>query len=161
MLPTVCPCCSGKDYQACCKPIHDGDPAPSPEALMRSRFSAHAMALLDYILESWAASERSNIDHAGLKHWLNSATFGLLSVLEAKQEGSHGTVEFVAWYQQDGQLHALHDRSHFIQEQGRWRYLNSSETQLKPAKLGRNDPCPCLSGKKHKQCCANCLASAP
>jgi uncharacterized protein len=26
--------------------------------------------------------------------------------------------------------------------------------QPKSAKVGRNDPCPCGSGKKHKKCCA-------
>jgi uncharacterized protein len=25
---------------------------------------------------------------------------------------------------------------------------------LRPSKLGRNDPCPCGSGKKYKRCCA-------
>ena len=29
----------------------------------------------------------------------------------------------------------------------------SSKTVVKPPKIGRNDPCPCGSGKKYKQCC--------
>lgn len=28
-----------------------------------------------------------------------------------------------------------------------------STTIVKPAKIGRNDPCPCGSGKKYKHCC--------
>ena len=28
-----------------------------------------------------------------------------------------------------------------------------SKNQLKSAKIGRNDPCPCGSGKKYKKCC--------
>lgn len=28
-----------------------------------------------------------------------------------------------------------------------------SGTVVKPKKIGRNDPCPCGSGKKYKQCC--------
>lgn len=28
-----------------------------------------------------------------------------------------------------------------------------STTVVKPAKVGRNEPCPCGSGKKYKQCC--------
>lgn len=28
-----------------------------------------------------------------------------------------------------------------------------SKTVVKPPKIGRNDPCPCGSGKKYKQCC--------
>lgn len=29
----------------------------------------------------------------------------------------------------------------------------SSKTVVKPPKIGRNDPCPCGSGKKYKKCC--------
>ena len=29
----------------------------------------------------------------------------------------------------------------------------SSTTVVKPPKIGRNDPCPCGSGKKYKKCC--------
>ena len=36
-------------------------------------------------------------------------------------------------------------------DQGRWSILS----QILPSfeKLGRNDPCPCGSGKKYKKCC--------
>ncbi|MGH7364179.1 MAG: SEC-C metal-binding domain-containing protein, partial [Candidatus Methylomirabilales bacterium] len=27
------------------------------------------------------------------------------------------------------------------------------ETPIRLGKVGRNDPCPCGSGKKHKRCC--------
>jgi hypothetical protein len=33
------------------------------------------------------------------------------------------------------------------------RAQNDSHTIRKPKKIGRNDPCPCGSGKKYKQCC--------
>jgi preprotein translocase subunit SecA len=29
----------------------------------------------------------------------------------------------------------------------------SSKTIVREDKIGRNDPCPCGSGKKHKKCC--------
>ena len=28
-----------------------------------------------------------------------------------------------------------------------------AHTKVKKEKIGRNDPCPCGSGKKYKQCC--------
>lgn len=31
--------------------------------------------------------------------------------------------------------------------------FNSTKTVVKEAKIGRNDPCPCGSGKKYKKCC--------
>lgn len=30
---------------------------------------------------------------------------------------------------------------------------NPSETKIAEKKVGRNDPCPCGSGKKYKKCC--------
>lgn len=34
-----------------------------------------------------------------------------------------------------------------------WEYDISSLPYLAPVKIGRNDPCPCNSGKKYKKCC--------
>ena len=33
--------------------------------------------------------------------------------------------------------------------------FNKTRTVVKEKKIGRNDPCPCGSGKKYKQCCLN------
>ncbi|MHC1750214.1 MAG: SEC-C metal-binding domain-containing protein [Cellulosilyticaceae bacterium] len=33
------------------------------------------------------------------------------------------------------------------------RDFNKSKTVVKEKKIGRNEPCPCGSGKKYKQCC--------
>jgi SWIM/SEC-C metal-binding protein len=33
------------------------------------------------------------------------------------------------------------------------RLLNPSEPKRAETKIGRNEPCPCGSGKKHKKCC--------
>lgn len=49
-----CPCHSGARYAACCKPLHDGARATSPVALMRSRFSAFALGLGDYLVDTLA-----------------------------------------------------------------------------------------------------------
>jgi hypothetical protein len=34
-----------------------------------------------------------------------------------------------------------------------YKIEKSSRTLVKPPKIGRNDPCPCGSGKKYKKCC--------
>ena len=43
----------------------------------------------------------------------------------------------------------------FTKEQQHKLYMEQkkSGTIVKPKKIGRNDPCPCGSGKKYKQCC--------
>lgn len=35
------------------------------------------------------------------------------------------------------------------------RAWKDSKTVVKEVRIGRNDPCPCGSGKKYKKCCAN------
>ena len=51
---TPCPCDSGQTYVQCCGPWHQGLGlgvfAPTPEALMRSRYSAYVLGLVDYLL---------------------------------------------------------------------------------------------------------------
>lgn len=34
-----------------------------------------------------------------------------------------------------------------------WRLQDAPGTRRSPAKVGRNDPCPCGSGRKYKHCC--------
>lgn len=43
----------------------------------------------------------------------------------------------------------------FTEEKRRELYLEQKQsgTVVKDAKIGRNDPCPCGSGKKYKKCC--------
>ena len=43
----------------------------------------------------------------------------------------------------------------FTEEKKKALYLEQkkSGTIIKPKKIGRNDPCPCGSGRKYKQCC--------
>jgi len=58
----ACPCDSGKTYADCCGPWHaglvQGVHAPTPEALMRSRYSAYGLGLIDYLLATWHPSTR-------------------------------------------------------------------------------------------------------
>ncbi|MBN9612983.1 MAG: SEC-C domain-containing protein [Actinobacteria bacterium] len=53
-----CPCGRGEAYARCCGPIHEGVAAPTAERLMRSRYSAFALGLAAYLLESWDVSTR-------------------------------------------------------------------------------------------------------
>lgn len=38
-----------------------------------------------------------------------------------------------------------------------YKEQRQSKTVVKPQKIGRNDPCPCGSGKKYKKCCGRDL----
>ncbi|GAL20360.1 UPF0225 protein YchJ [Vibrio maritimus] len=57
--------------------------------------------------------------------------------------------------------YCLAERSRFLFEHGQWFYVDGEiDDSIPPkrltaesSKVGRNDPCPCGSGKKHKKCC--------
>ena len=74
------------------------------------------------------------------------------------KEDDRGVVEFIARYKQKGVEHRHHERSRFARgEDGRWMYLDGDTVKPPPVlrgeKVGRNQPCPCGSGKKYKKCC--------
>lgn len=144
---SLCPCGSGKIYQQCCGPWHRGEPAPSPEALMRSRYTAFVQKRTDYLLETWHPDTcPADLSLEGGPEWVS------LEILDSTEEGSRGTVHFRAVYRAGDGWGYLEEKSDFVREDGRWYYLSGQtwEGQLKP---GRNEPCPCGSGKKFKACC--------
>lgn len=91
---------------------------------MRSRYSAFALGLADYLLASWHASTRPvtlTLD-TDLK-WLG------LSVKSHQATGADSaTVEFVARSRSGGaSAQRLHERSRFLREDGRWFYLDGQQ----------------------------------
>jgi len=66
-------------------------------------------------------------------------------------------VDFTAYYNVEGAEQALHEKSEFHRLDGHWLYVRSVRVGPAPVraqlKVGRNDPCPCGSGRKYKQCC--------
>jgi preprotein translocase subunit SecA len=58
---------------------------------------------------------------------------------------------------QKGVEHRHDERSRFARnDEGRWMYLDGDDVKPAPVKrgekVGRNQPCPCGSGKKYKHC---------
>jgi len=51
-MKAPCLCCSGKEYAACCQPLHEGALPADALALMRSRYNAYALQLPRYILQT-------------------------------------------------------------------------------------------------------------
>ncbi|WP_417531663.1 YchJ family protein [Marinobacter lipolyticus] len=142
-----CPCGSGEAYHACCQPFHQGCPAPTPEALMRSRYCAFVYRLADYLLETWHESTRpQSLDLEQSPDWSS------LRIVDTSARGDSGTVHFRAVYRLGDGWGYLEEASIFRMAEGRWYYV-SGDTTEGPLKPGRNEPCPCGSGKKYKACC--------
>ncbi|MES0875140.1 YchJ family protein [Sinimarinibacterium thermocellulolyticum] len=120
----ACACESGKAYRDCCGPYHHGIPAPTPEALMRSRYSAYAMRLSLYLLATWHPRTRPPPDELDLGE-VRTAWLGLKIVRTAQGSDDEGIVEFIARYRVGGgRAVRLHETSRFVREGGVWYYLD-------------------------------------
>ncbi|MCH8542507.1 MAG: SEC-C domain-containing protein [Alcanivorax sp.] len=148
---SACPCQSGLPYSSCCAPLHGGAPAASPEALMRSRYSAFALGNTDYLLTSWHPDTRP----ASLAPEVDLRWYGL-DILSSHEDGAAGEVHFRATCRDTSQdkveWQILEERSRFARIGEHWRYLDGQHS-LRRLNPGRNDPCPCGSGRKFKKCC--------
>lgn len=146
---TPCPCGSGKSLETCCERYHAGEPAPTPEALMRSRYSAFALHKDAYLAATWHPSTRPAqpiLDASAEKtRWVR------LQVLSSAESGDQGNVHFKAYFCENAQWFCLEEDSEFVREEGRWFYLRGQPRLLR-LDVGRNDPCPCGSGQKLKKC---------
>lgn len=121
---------------------------------MRSRYTAHALGRVPYLIATCHPDIRQRQDAAAIERWCRNARFLKLEVLETKAGGptdSQGTVRFIAWTLEGGKLTGLHERSTFARDAGQWTYQSGQHQSLKMP--GANDPCPCGSDKKYKKCC--------
>jgi SEC-C motif-containing protein len=157
-----CHCGSGQTYSTCCAPYVTGaELAPTAEALMRSRYSAYVEHAVDYLGETLHPAHRADWDREATRRWSEDAEWLGLEIVssEAGQSGDReGWVEFVAIFNEGGSQKRHHERSRFQFEGGRWYYVDGDTPKPKTLRhenprVGRNDPCPCGSGKKYKKCC--------
>lgn len=152
-----CPCGSLNPYAMCCGPLHHGArTANTAVELMRSRYAAYAKGELVYLVDTLHPDKRDDAllsrlaeSNAGVR-WTG---LSVLATARGKAGDDVGSVEFEAHYVGPDGAGALKERSRFVRHDGDWVYV---EPEAAPAagSPGRNDPCPCGSGKKYKKCCS-------
>ena len=159
-----CPCGSDFGYGDCCQPYTSGErPAPTAEALMRSRYTAFCKGLGGYLVETHHPDARSGNDHAEVEDTISKTEWLNLTIVRAKNGGvddDAGTVEFVAAYRRkvlnimasggSATVEQMHERSAFVRVDGRWFYRDGE--QLPRYRPARGAPCWCGSGRKFKAC---------
>ncbi len=123
-----CPCKSGKQYEVCCKPFHIGQKPDTALQLMRSRFSAYALCLPQYIMDTTHRAN-SQFDKDAIR-WAKNISefsshteFGGLDILEFKEKGAAATVTFVAHLIQNKKDASFTEKSYFEKESDKWLYV--------------------------------------
>ncbi len=159
---TLCYCGSKKAYGECCGPIMDGSKkAGSPEILMRARYSAFCRLDMNFLSGSLHPEHRQDHDVDATRRWAENADWLGLKIVAAappKESEDVGHVEFIATFKEKGLTRNHHEKSEFKRHKGRWYFVDGdmvkAATQInEDPKVGRNDRCPCGSGKKYKKCC--------
>ena len=118
---------------------------------MRSRYSAYALGELSYLKATWHPDfcpPDLTLDPA--IRWIG------LDILAFEPGETTARVEFEARFLAQHKVDAVHELSSFVCEQGRWLYTDGEMRSpgFSPWEPGRNENCPCGSGKKFKRCCA-------
>jgi SEC-C motif-containing protein len=165
-----CYCGNNQSFEQCCELIIKGKLlAKTPEQLMRSRYSAYATKNANYIYKTYADSSRKKQSIEEIKDWAQQTNWIKLNIISSiesneneglslHEQNSHPFVEFCARYIHNKRICQLKEKSHFVLEDGKWRYLDGDiieHIELSPPK--RNELCFCQSNKKFKNCCANKL----
>lgn len=154
VVEQACPCGSGAPLSSCCGPRHEGlRPAETAEALMRSRYAAYVLGRGDYLVATSTRAAAPD-EAAELSAWGRAVGWAGLTIVDRRrglEPDDEGEVHFVARYVEAGVAVTLEERSRFARARGRWVYVEGAASTSRQ-KLGRNEACPCGSGKKVKQC---------
>jgi len=159
---STCPCGSEIDYSACCELYHSNkEKAPTAEKMMRARYSAFAKNQIKYISETHIPGTE-DFDEKEASEWATNSDWKKLEIVGTKkglENDTEGLVEFKAFYaDKEGTDFVHHELSKFKKENDNWYYVDGQIVGTGPLrratpKVGRNEPCPCGSGKKFKKCC--------
>jgi SEC-C motif-containing protein len=162
-------CGKGESLESCCGPYLKGEAQPATaEALMRARYAAYALGNVDYILSTHDPETAKDVDRNSTEAWSKGSTWLGLEILKTEAGGPEdvgGAVEFVARYKLKGVTVNHRERATFRKDGSRWVFVDGKDITAPPVRrqgpaVGRNDPCPCGSGKKYKKCCGAATASA-
>lgn len=154
-MSQLCPCGSNLSLDECCQPyLCETKPAPTPSALMRSRYTAYVLKNASYLIATWHPDCQPENWRESLQEGFATTDWQGLRVIgqQPGRDEEEGFVEFAARFTETGQtqIHLIHERSRFLRLKDRWYYIDGMKPQT-----GRNDACPCGSGKKYKKCCGH------
>jgi SEC-C motif domain protein len=153
-----CPCGSGKNFEVCCGPLLSGARrADTAEELMRSRFTAHVARDYAYLHRTYQPTSKQPFtgeSDPSPPGWSRL-------VIHNHELGSNpdtAFVDFTPYFVDERGEHPVPEKSEFRRVDGQWLFARSVRMGPAPVKstgpkVGRNDPCPCGSGKKYKHCC--------
>ena len=158
-----CPCGTGTPYPACCGRWIGTEARPDDAAaLMRARYTAHVVGDMGFVVATHHPATRTEIDEEATARWARESEWQGLEIIDVEGGDAGddvGRVEFKARYRDASRKrHVHHERARFERYHGAWYFRDAEVPEVDQVvrdvpKQGRNEPCACGSGKKHKRCC--------
>jgi SEC-C motif-containing protein len=129
----------------------------TPQALLEARYQAFVEANIDFIVSSHHAETRDQLDRESLEAWAKDSQWLGLKIEALREEGDKAFITFTVRYSKDAETVNHREDAEFRRTDGQWFYYDSVFPKPVPVRnsaerVGRNDPCPCGSGKKYKKC---------
>jgi SEC-C motif domain protein len=123
-----CPCHSLLPYETCCKKFHQGSLPENALQLMRSRYAAYSLGLINYIMHTThkdnpTYESNPSLWKKTLKNFYKNTRFENLEILHFEEKGSLAFVTFIATLKQDSQDITFTEKSTFKKEERAWLYL--------------------------------------
>ena len=140
-----CPCGSGRRTKACCGPVIAGAPAQTPDALMRSRYTAYATGAAGHIMRTTAPESPHHVADAArwrreIEAWCRAVRFDGLAVLSSQTDGDRGEVVFFATLTAATGDVSFGERSRFVRREGRWLYVDGTRTDCNGDEIAEEAP---------------------
>jgi SEC-C motif-containing protein len=161
-MSEACPCGSKLSFDQCCEPflLEQRKPETATQ-LMRSRYTAYAMGTVEFLYKTSSPKVQKEFDADNSRKWAESAKWTGIEIIDeigGKSDDLNGSVEFIAHYTVNKTEFNHHEQADFSKVNGEWVFMDGKIFGPEPErrddpKIGRNDPCPCGSGKKFKKCC--------
>ena len=121
----LCPCDSNKPYAQCCEPYLAGKQvAPTPETLMRSRYTAFVKRKFSYLMKTMQGEAAKSFDIAAVRRDAPLIQWLKLEVIRADTQDDLGVVEFKAYFRYRNAQSVLHEVSQFAKVAGEWFYIS-------------------------------------
>jgi SEC-C motif-containing protein len=121
----VCPCGSQKRFLDCCGLYIQKKILPeTPEALMRSRYTAYVEERIDYIRRTMRGAALLSFDKKSASRKVVWLGLEVISSSHDQNNPSIGYVEFKARYRDNQETVCIHERSKFERIERKWYYVD-------------------------------------
>lgn len=129
-----CPCQSGKSYSECCRRYHDGEKATTCKDLMRSRYSAYALHLFRYLMDTTHPKNIHFVEDRDswriqILEFVEGTEFLGVDIINWTEEADEGTVTFRARLMRGAEDISFREKSYFVREEGQWFYRDALYVQ--------------------------------